>query len=125
MAAGAPQCTQELSLERQSGGADRRIHMRFPISVPVRYLLADHEGVTMTHDMSSDGIFMNTSEILPAGKLVKLFVDWPAMLDQHCLLRLVVVGKILRSSPQGTAVGISKYEFRVRSRYPLSLGMTS
>ena len=125
MAAAAPQSSGVFSPTKQPRDADRRTHMRFPISVPVRYFFADHEGVAISHDMSSNGIFIATRELLPAGKLMKLFIDWPAMLDEHCLLRLVVTGKILRSTPMGTAVGISKYEFRVRARYPVCAGVVS
>jgi hypothetical protein len=43
-------------------------------------------------------------------------IDWPALLDQRCPLRLVITGKILRSDQTGTAVGIIRYDFRIRPR---------
>lgn len=97
----------------------RRKHQRFPITAVAEYIFSGSRVQTTTRDISSGGVFLNTGTVLPTGKPIKVLIDWPVLLDEHCRLRLVIVGKVLRSDWGGTAVGITKYEFRIRADAPL------
>lgn len=95
---------------------ERRRHQRFPINVSSRYLLDGAGSHATTLNISSGGVLLATKEILPVGRQVQLFIDWPALLDQRCPLRLVINGHILRSTRFGTVVAISRYSFRLRPK---------
>ena len=95
---------------------DRRHHQRFPIRSAAQYIVSGVRGQAATVDMSSGGVLLKTEVILPVGKQIQLFIDWPALLDERCPLRLIVFGKVLRSSPSGTAIGILRYDYRIRPR---------
>lgn len=95
---------------------ERRQHQRFPITANSHYILAGNKEQATTTDISSGGAFLKTETILPVGKPIQVLIDWPALLDQRCPLRLVITGKILRSDKTGTAVGIIRYEFRIRPK---------
>ena len=96
----------------------RREHKRFPIVAPAEYIWNGIRVQATTRDISSGGVFLNTDIVLPVGKRLQVWIDWPALLDEHCRLRLVIFGKILRSDWEGAAVEITRYEFRVRAPHP-------
>jgi PilZ domain-containing protein len=95
---------------------ERRQTQRYPITAQTQFILTGIRGQAITSDISSGGVFLKTDRVLPVGKQIQLFIDWPALLDQRCPLRLVVTGKTLRSDEKGTAVGIIRYDFRIRPR---------
>ena len=95
---------------------ERRQHQRFPITAQSQYALAGKRAPATTLDISSGGVFFKAEKILPVGKQIQVFIDWPALLDQRCPLRLVITGRVLRSDQTGTAVGIVRYEFRIRPK---------
>jgi hypothetical protein len=65
-------------------------------------------------DISSGGVFLKTHQILPVGKRIQVFINWPVLLDQRCPLRLVITGKVLRSDEAGAAVRKLRYDFKIR-----------
>jgi hypothetical protein len=65
--------------------------------------------------MSSSGILFTAESRLPVGRRVELSVDWPAKLNEQCGLKLVALGKVVRSSDSAAAVRIEKYDFRTRA----------
>jgi hypothetical protein len=95
---------------------ERRQHQRFPITAASRFVVSGGRGQATTTDISSGGVFLKTEQILPIGKQIQVLIDWPALLDQRCPLRLVITGKILRSDQTGTAIGILRYDFRIRPK---------
>ena len=95
---------------------DRRQHQRFPITARCLYILAGNRGQAKTSDISSGGVFLKIDNILPVGKQIQVLIDWPALLDERCPLRLVIAGRVLRSDSSGTAVGIIRYDFRIRPK---------
>jgi len=95
---------------------ERRTQRRFEVSAPVEYVLPDCRGQGVTCDMSSHGILIRTGSTLPVGELVKLYIDWPALLDGSHRLRLAVTGTVLRSSVRGTAVRILRHEYKLRPK---------
>lgn len=94
---------------------DRRSALRFPFSASLKYELDGRIGAAVTLNMSSGGIGLQADSILPAGKSIRLFMNWPAELDGRLPLSLVIDGKVLRSTLSSTAVTISRYEFRLRA----------
>ena len=95
---------------------ERRRQQRFPIIARSRYLLEGAGGFAVTANISSGGVLLETKEILPAGRPVQVWIDWPALLYERCPLRLVLSGHILRSNITGTAVEITRYCFRLRPK---------
>jgi len=95
---------------------ERRHHQRFPITAQTQYALAGVRGQAVTADISSGGVFLKTDRMLPVGKQIQVRIDWPALLEQRCPLRLVIIGKVLRSNESGTAIGIIRYDFRIRPK---------
>ena len=106
---------------------ERRSTDRFPIESQLRYQLMEAHSTTQTGNgrtlnMSSSGILFTVEAHLPIGQRVEVSVDWPAQLNEHCGLKLVALGKIVRSSPETTAVRIEKYDFRTRAAASLNAG---
>jgi PilZ domain-containing protein len=100
---------------------DRRQHHRFPIIAQAEYTFPGHRAQATTLDIGRGGVLLRTDTILRVGQQIEVLIDWPVLLDARCRLRFVVFGKVLRSDWAGTAVGITRYEFRVRgqNRMPL------
>jgi PilZ domain-containing protein len=96
---------------------DRRETDRFPIENELRYKLMEGkaiqiEGRGRTRNMSSGGILFTIETRLTPGYRVELSVDWPARLNETCGLKLVALGKIVRSDAETAAIQIEKYDFR-------------
>jgi PilZ domain len=99
--------------------AERRSSGRFPIHQEVVYTLLEGKSRSdtcagKTLDMSSGGILFTTSEALHPGKRLELAVNWPARLDGTCRLKLVAMGRVVRSDADRAAIVIEHYEFRTQ-----------
>jgi len=95
---------------------DRRRYHRFPIIVQAEYILDGPRAQATTLDIGGGGVLLKTGTLLPIGQKIVVLIDWPVLLDQRCPIRLVVFGNVLRSNEASTAVGISRYEFRIRGQ---------
>ena len=95
---------------------DRRHHRRFPIAASTQYELVGMHGRAITADISSGGVLLKSDRILPLGEHIELSIDWPVLLDEQSPVRLVVLGKTIRSDPAGTAVRIMRYAFKTSPR---------
>jgi hypothetical protein len=98
---------------------------RFPIETGVRYKLMEATHVVQTGqarsiNISSGGILFTTKSQLPLGERAELSVDWPAQLNEHCGLKLVAIGIIVRSNGDSAAIRIEKYDFRTRPAVPFA-----
>jgi hypothetical protein len=71
-------------------------------------------GAGKTFQISSREVCFTTQGPLRQGDSVRLAVDWPAMLDSGCLVKLEISGPVIRSLPGVAAVKIARYEFRTR-----------
>ncbi len=105
----------------KNGHEDRRGKRRFRIDQEVRYrLLYGHRiaetGVGRTLNMSSSGVCITTQTPLTPGLPVELSINWPALLNDVCPMKLVIYGCVVRSSEGVTAVNIERYEFRTQGR---------
>jgi hypothetical protein len=106
--------------------ADRRTSDRFPIEREIRFKmlskrLGDIGGAGTTLNMSSGGILFSTSTALLAGKKIEMAISWPAQLDNHCALKLIARGRVVRSGEGRAAVEIQQYEFRTLGAHGLAL----
>lgn len=105
---------------RLDPAVERRTSRRFPIEQEVSYRVLDHKaivpesGVGRTFDISSGGVLFATERRLRSGKRVELSVNWPAVLEGGCLLKFVVVGRIVRVEDARASITIEQYEFRTR-----------
>jgi PilZ domain len=109
---------------------ERRGTDRFPIESELRYKLVENKEVTepgtgRTLNMSSKGILFTTATRLPLGRRVELSVDWPAQLSETCGLKLVALGRVVRSSAEVSAIRIDKYDFRTRATARLKVAASA
>ena len=100
---------------------ERRSKSRFAIERDVRYKIVDDgtvvaSGMGTTINIGSGGVAFITEKPLPSGGYVELSISWPLLLDETCPMRLVVFGRVLRSSRRIAACKIDKYEFRTQAR---------
>ena len=107
-------------------GGERRGADRFPIARELRYKilskrLGHEQGAGKTINISSGGILFATEGAMLPGKKLEMAISWPAQLDNHCSLKLVARGRIVRVEPGQTAVEIQQYEFRTMGAAGLSL----
>ena len=103
--------------------ADPRLHPRYPIKLDLQYKLisggrVQHLGCGRTLNMSSGGIlfeaddFREVTNILRDSGAIELVLDWPLVLREVCLLKLVVRGRIVRQDTERLALRIEQHEFR-------------
>jgi hypothetical protein len=97
----------------------RRERRRFPIQQDVRYQCVKGSrifavGVGKTLEVSSSEVRFTTQQPLKQGQKVRLAMNWPAMLDKTCRMKLEIFGWIVHSEPGEAAVKIERYEFRTR-----------
>jgi len=57
--------------------------------------------------------FVQSAEILPIGERIELRMSWPPRLDGRCPLRLVIMGKVLKTTSRRTVIRIVPYEYRL------------
>lgn len=99
---------------------ERRVKARYPVELNVRYQilgLADTiAGVGQTVNMSSSGMLLACASNIPEGTRIKLFVEWPSLLNGTTPLQLITVGTVVRSMPVGMSVVFESYQFRTMSR---------
>jgi hypothetical protein len=104
-------CTRRLDPD------DRRLHRRYPAGLRLSYLLVRDEGVVHSgsgalRNLSQGGIAFHADRILPRGTTIDLTVRWPLLPRKIRPLDLHVVGRVLRSSRDATAIRTLRYEFR-------------
>jgi hypothetical protein len=97
----------------------RRARRRFPIQQDVRYQCVKGSrifavGLGKTLEIGSREVRFTTQHPLKPGQRMRLAVDWPAMLDKTCHMKLEIFGWIVNSAPGEAAVKIERYEFRTR-----------
>jgi PilZ domain len=96
---------------------ERRRSNRFPLERTLKYRVVSRRAEITAEDgetlnISSTGVLFSTKHDLEPGKRVELSISWPAQLNDHCALKLVAKGRVVRSEPGQAALEIQKYEFR-------------
>lgn len=108
---------------------DRRGKRRFALQRELRFKVLDTERITTTGigstvDISSGGVAFETVTRLLPGTLVEVSISWPVLLEESCLMRLVVLGRVVRTRQQLVAYTVDKYEFRTQARSTQNPGRT-
>lgn len=106
--------------------SDRRRTDRFPLNCELVYRmsgkrLGHEQGSGTTIDISSGGVLFRCDRPLMPGKRIEMAISWPARLDNHCSLKLVARGRIVRTEGERAAVAIQQYEFRTMGKHGLAL----
>jgi len=101
-------------------GHDRRAHVRFPITLDVRYSVSRRgaraqTGSGQTIDLSSSGLRFAVDGPLEPGLKLTVAITWPVLLDDRVELQLIVTGAVVWSSATETALRIQRHDFRTRS----------
>jgi hypothetical protein len=96
--------------------AERRIDHRYNISLDLRWELVHRRkviasGTGRTLDLSRGGILFDAGQRLPVDLAIELTIAWPTL---HNLrkMRLLVSGRIVRTSGTQVAIRMSQHEFR-------------
>jgi hypothetical protein len=100
---------------------ERRSKYRFDMQRDLRYkMTADGmpaaAGAGQTINMCSEGVAFASEQAMHAGAFVELSISWPVLLDDSCPMRLIVFGRVLRTSGRTAITSIDKYEFRTAAR---------
>ena len=101
------------------GTGERRGKTRFQIERDARFklLYGQHiaeTGLAKTVNISSSGVWFTTDTALPMGVPIELTISWPALLNDYCPMKLMIFGCIVRSTDNGAATNIERYEFRTQ-----------
>lgn len=101
------------------GTTERRGKRRFRIERDARYklLYGQHiaeTGPARTVNISSSGVWFTTDTSLPMGVPIELAISWPALLNDYCPMKLMIFGCVVRSTDNGAAINIERYEFRTQ-----------
>jgi len=99
---------------------DRRIVQRFPIEQDVSYKCVRGRevrtaGSGKTLEISSRELTFTTEQSLQTEQKVEVTVNWPALLDNTCPMKLVISGRVVRSGTGSVSVSINRHEFRTRA----------
>ena len=110
---GSPQGNSDR--DRISG--DRRTDRRYPARLGVKYQVWSGtevvlEGDGYTEDLSSGGVLLRADRELPLGMFIEMRINWPVPLGNACPLHLRASGHVVRSDRQGSAVAVTRFEFR-------------
>ena len=98
--------------------SERRSRLRFSIGQDISYTCLSAKqirGVGKVLDISSKGARFTTECALSPGARIELSVNWPARLNDTCLLKLIVCGCVVRSEEGAAAIRIEQHEFRTRA----------
>jgi hypothetical protein len=108
---------------------ERRSKYRFTMQRELRYK-ATRDGVQAvsgtgrTLNLCSGGVAFTTDHPVHDGAFIELSIDWPALLDDSCPMRLIAFGRVLRANGLTVACSIDKYEFRTAGRIFHSVAAT-
>jgi len=97
--------------------SDRRSKRRYPIALEVQYKLMKHRrverlGSGRTLNISSGGLLFEADDLLPTNGPIELALNWPFLLHGSCGLKLVIRGRIVRTSDKAIAIRAEFHEFR-------------
>ena len=109
-----------MTMWNNESGNDRRTKHRFAMEREMRYKVLENDrivanGTGRTIDISSRGVAFEAPYV-KTGSLVELSISWPVLLDESCLMRLIVFGRVVRAGKRNAACTIDRYEFRTQGR---------
>src|SRR5580698_5138425 len=99
---------------------ERRVKSRYPLELNVRYqtlgTAGPGAGAGQTLNISSSGMLLACASNIPEGTRLKLYVEWPSLLNGTTPLQLITVGTVVRSTQIGVSIVFDSYQFRTMSR---------
>src|ERR1700733_1773989 len=98
---------------------ERRVKSRYPLELNVRYQTMDAgpvAGVGQTVNVSSSGMLLACASNIPEGARLKIFIEWPSLLNGTTPLQLITVGTVVRCTEIGISIVFESYQFRTMSR---------
>jgi len=101
---------------------ERRSRLRFPLDTDLRFQVIRRGqgkplfGVGHAANMSSKGLAFRTDTPLDTGTRLAVSIAWPAMLDDHCRLRLTIEGTVLRTDGSLVVMEVETHDFRTSGR---------
>ncbi len=105
---------------------ERRKAVRFPIEQAVCYKIFRRRtiefGLGRSVNISASGILFTAESVLTRGERAEVAVDWPIKLDNQHRLKLVVIGRVVRTEGKCAALSIERYEYRLQGTGPTTAG---
>ena len=103
---------------------ERRGHIRFPLRLGARcefHKPRGHFTIRRTgevQNLSTRGccLALTGPAHVEVGMVAKLWIDWPATLDDGAALQFAILGHVVRVEGHQVAATIDSYRFRVRRR---------
>jgi hypothetical protein len=99
---------------------ERRLKSRYPLELNVRYqtlgAAGPVSGIGQTINMSSSGMLLSCPRVMPEGTRVKIFIEWPSLLNGTTPLQLITVGTVVRCTAIGVSIVFESYQFRTMGR---------
>lgn len=105
-------------------GIERRAKYRYPLELNVRFhtigAAQPTAGFGQTLNMSSSGMLLACVGKIAEGTRLKMFVEWPSLLNGTTPLQLITVGTVVRSTDITFSVMFDCYQFRTMGRKQMS-----
>lgn len=99
---------------------ERRVKSRYRLELKARYqtmgAAGPVDGVGQTVNVSSSGMLLACTSNIQEGTRVKVFVEWPSLLNGTTPLQLITVGRVSRCTEIGISIMFESYQFRTMSR---------
>src|ERR1700683_1817232 len=99
---------------------ERRVKSRYPLELNVRYqtiwAAGPGAGAGQTWNISSSGMLLACASNIPEGTRLKLFVEWPSLLNGTTPLQLITVGTVVPCTQIGISIAFDSYQFKTMSR---------
>jgi hypothetical protein len=99
---------------------ERRLKSRYPLELNVRYqtlgAAGSLAGIGQTVNMSSSGMLLSCPRTIPEGTRIKIFIEWPSLLNGTTPLQLITVGTVVRCTSVGVSIVFESYQFRTMGR---------
>src|SRR5271170_7525149 len=99
---------------------ERRAKSRYPLELKVRYqtmgAAGPVAGVGQTLNMSSSGMLLTCGSDIAEGVRLRIFIEWPSLLNGTTPLQLITVGTVVRCTEVGVSIAFESYQFRTMSR---------
>jgi hypothetical protein len=93
---------------------------RYDIALPLRFSVKSGgqtvQGTGRTRNISTSGVLFETDQPLRIGELVRLSIEWPALLEGVHQMMLIVQGRVVRRESRGWALRMTNTEFGIRGR---------
>jgi hypothetical protein len=110
--------TAQQGLQTFKGKSRRHAH-RFAVQALLRYrtsgsVLNSAWKSSRTLNMSSGGVLIDTTEALPVGTRLELAIDWVGLYHGKPMVRLLVLGSVVRTDRCGTALRILSHQWQTQ-----------